>query len=120
MTWSYDPTKLATSPKDRMRFEIGDVDQNDPLLQDEEILFALDTTNSFAYAKVKCAEALANRYAHEATTKTGPLAYELGQRAELWAKKLAQYKSEAAGTGAPTATNLDKAPSFTKGMHDYS
>lgn len=123
MAWTYDPTKIATSPKDRLRFELGDVNENDPLLQDEEILAAIEMTSNLLEAKIKCAEALANRYAHEASVSVGSMSYQLSQRAELWAKKLAEYKKEAESmsVAAPSANAqaIAKKPYFRLGMHNY-
>jgi len=39
MSWSYDVTALATSLKDQIRLRIGDTDESDPIMQDEEITF---------------------------------------------------------------------------------
>ena len=42
MTFTWDPTTLATSELQQVRLTIGDKDSNKPLLTDEEIEFRLD------------------------------------------------------------------------------
>jgi len=64
MTWTYtfDPT---SSPKDTVRFLIGDVVEANPLLQDEEIYFSLNEVNMEPY------RAAANSCANLAAQFTG-------------------------------------------------
>lgn len=64
MTWTYtfDPT---SSPKDAVRFLIGDVVEATPLLQDEEIAFSLSEVNFEPY------RAAANSCANLAARFTG-------------------------------------------------
>ena len=65
--WTYDPTNLdKETPEGRkniVRFLVGDVDTNDPQLQDEEIQFALDTANGKTYgAAISVISAIISRY----------------------------------------------------------
>jgi hypothetical protein len=41
VAFSYDPAKLADSPRDQVRFRLGDTFADDVMLQDEEIDFLL-------------------------------------------------------------------------------
>lgn len=82
MTWSYsgDP---STTPKDKVRFLIGDTEQNDPLLQDEEINFALTlTSDDAAKAAVKCCEAALAKVSKSVDYEIGPESVKASQRAE--------------------------------------
>lgn len=53
MSWSYNPTDLVTSTAsgrlNTVRLLIGDTDESDPLLSDEEIVFSLGQTNDNVY-----------------------------------------------------------------------
>lgn len=124
MAWSYsgDP---ASSLKDRLRFEIGDVIAADPVISDEELNFCLaQNGNNVKRAKATAAEAIAARYAHEVNTKVGPLNFDLAQRAKEWAEKAQRFRREAAGAAAPSAGGIYDSsgalsdPYFKKGMHD--
>ena len=52
--WSYDPANLSKdTPEGRkniVRLIVGDTEEVDPQVQDEEILFALDTNNNKIYS----------------------------------------------------------------------
>ena len=53
MAWTYDPTNLDKETeegrKNIVRFTIGDTDEGDPQVQDEEILFCLDSAQNKIY-----------------------------------------------------------------------
>lgn len=131
MTWSYDPSKLATSDKDRMRLTLGDTDENDQLLQNEEIQYFLDSTGDFDRAAAKCCEAIAMKFKKEANTKVGPMTLELAKRAELWEEKAQDFLTRARAVAVPSVGGLSQAekddalantdrtgPYFRTGMHD--
>ena len=42
MSWSYDATQLAISVKDQVRLLIGDTNELEPLIEDEELMFYVD------------------------------------------------------------------------------
>ena len=96
MTWTYtqDPT---SSVKDAVRFLIGDTNEGDPLLQDEEIYFNLSEVNMDAYraASNSCYN-LAAQFTQQATNvskSVGGLSLSQGygdraQRFERLAKDL--------------------------------
>ncbi len=132
MAWSYsgDPT---TSDRDRLRFELGDTDQADPLLQDEEIDYCLARESTFVGALARAAEAVAQRFAREASTRVGQLSLDLAARARQWSERAKEYRRLAAAAHAPSAGGVslaDKAaalsdpdrpkPYFRLGMHDYA
>jgi hypothetical protein len=74
MTWSYSPSDIATSVRDQVRFLIGDVNEADELLQDEEIDFILTQTSGAYYAAARCCQAIAAGFGREVSVKVGHLA----------------------------------------------
>lgn len=73
MTWSYDVATISSSTTVQVRFIIGDTDQADQLLQDEEIAFALTEYPNINYAAARCCEAIAALFARKVTTQVGSL-----------------------------------------------
>lgn len=73
MTWTYDLTDLATSERDQIRLEIGDVVQRtDGLtLADEEIAQAVSVEGNFWGAAARCCELLATRFLQKADIRLG-------------------------------------------------
>jgi len=72
MAWSYsgDP---SSSPLDAVRFEIGDTDESDALLQNEEIMYVLDEEmDSVLRAALRCCENIIARFSREVNKKIGP------------------------------------------------
>lgn len=53
MSWSYNPADLVTTTAsgrlNTVRLLIGDTEESDPILQDEEIIFSLGQTNENVY-----------------------------------------------------------------------
>lgn len=62
MSWTYsgDP---STSPKDAVRFTIGDTDSTDPILTDEEINYLLTLKNSVSGAAHESCQRIVAKYA---------------------------------------------------------
>lgn len=87
MSWSYsaDPT---SSPKDAVRFLIGDTNPTTPLVQDEEIAFSLGEVNNEPYrAASNTCFSLASQFIQLAETETKTvgglsLSKSYGDRAE--------------------------------------
>jgi hypothetical protein len=63
MTWNYDPT-MAT-PKDQVRWLVADTDAQDPLEQDEEILFVLAGQPNVTRAAATVARQIARQFARQ-------------------------------------------------------
>lgn len=66
--WTYDPTNLSQATeegrKNIVRLLVGDTDESDPQLQDEEIIFALSSNRDKVYtAGVFVVNAILSRYA---------------------------------------------------------
>ncbi len=130
MSWTYsgDP---AGSDLDAVRFEIGDTIDLDPLLQDNEILHALNLESTVLRAAVRCCEALARKFARQADSKLGPLDVKASQRALAYERLAQQLRSRIASSNAPYLGGLSKAeqqldaqntdlkkPAFRRGIMD--
>jgi len=65
MTWTYsgDP---SNSSKDAVRFTIGDTDDTDELVSDEEIAYLISIHNGVGMAAVGAARAVAAKYSRKA------------------------------------------------------
>lgn len=84
MTWTYDgPNGSAV---DRVRLLIGDTDETDPLLQDEEIAFFLGEAGDSIYqAAHDCCYAVGSKFARMATSKSvGDLSLSYSDRARAF------------------------------------
>lgn len=74
MAWSYDESNLSTTTVNGrlnvVRLLLGDTDENDQQVQDEEALFSLaQTNNNTYYAAAWCARTVASKYSRLVTTK---------------------------------------------------
>lgn len=70
--WTYDPSDLNNTTeegrKNIVRLLVGDTDQSDPQLEDEEILFALGDNNNRLYsAAVMCVNLILSKYSRLVT-----------------------------------------------------
>ncbi len=73
MTWTYGLSSLDTTPKDQVRFLVGDTLREDPQLQDEEISYLLGIESGPYFAAARACEAIAALYARKVTTTVGDL-----------------------------------------------
>lgn len=106
MTWEYsgDP---STSDKDAVRFLLGDTNDADQQLQDEEIAWLLlQHTNPFL-AGALGAERIASKYARLTSKSVGGLSISYGDRQSQYSNLAAALREEAERTGAtPTPFSL--------------
>jgi len=83
--WTYSGNPKS-SPKDEVRFLIGDTDDSEPLLQDEEIKYILTVTpsagtSSYNYgAAAVAAKSIAAKFARERDKTVGSLSLRKAQR----------------------------------------
>lgn len=102
MTWTYDPTQLADSEKDRVRLEIGDTDEGDQLLQDEEILHALSVERDFWGACARCCEQIGRVFLRKANRQLGRmLRIEYTTTARQWDEMAQRLRKKSLGTAVP-------------------
>ncbi|MGH9202204.1 MAG: hypothetical protein ACRD2A_13325 [Vicinamibacterales bacterium] len=134
MTWSYsqDPTQ---STRDAVRFLVGDTDENDPQLQNEEIDYLITKYVVAELAATQAARTLAARYSRYADRVIGELRISYSQRAANYRElviTLTELASTAGGVPRPYAggirvsdKDVDEADTdvpgrFRMGMHDLS
>ncbi len=102
MTWSYATAQLATSKLMQVRFLIGDTQPSDPLVQDEEVAFALSQrTSPYGAAAILC-RAISARLSREADTVDKDLRTTLSARATAYARRAADYEAQANIFGGAT------------------
>ena len=131
MTWTYgrDP---AASNRDAVRFLVGDTDNADPLVTDEEIAYALtlEPTNTLTAARV--AEALAAKFSRYANQSVGDLSISYSDRVRQLKELAKQLRAEgtisaatpfaggiSAADKASRASDSDRVVTAVKvGVHD--
>jgi hypothetical protein len=129
MAWSYsgDPSMSA---KDEVRFLIQDTDASDPLVSDEEILYALGGAGGALVAAAHVAGVLAFRFARACDTSIGDYSVSLSSVAERYRLLAKKLESEAHMASAiPYAGGISRAdkrmreqdsdrtePAFARGM----
>jgi hypothetical protein len=132
MGWEYDPSALATSAKDRVRLAIGDTDAAAPLLQDEEITFAItEEGDDELRAAARCCEQISRFFLRKPDVRLGrSLELKYASMAKQYAEMAAELRKRAIGTAIPYAggrllsekTDLASdtgavQPLFTKTLH---
>ena len=123
MTWTYDPATMATNARDQIRFELGDTDTDDQLLQDEEIDYAYAAQSSDLWGTVaRCARAISFKLARQAKSITsGPLQVSLIDRARQYADLAKAAEAKVARKGLPLVVTVEDGvrQTFHQGMHDH-
>ncbi len=89
MSWTYDPTQLATSTLYQVRLEIQDTDATNPLLQDEEIDYAVAQEANRWGAAARCSEILSRKFSMMADRRMGLRLFV------IYTKMAAQYATTA-------------------------
>ena len=123
MSFSYNPALPADL--DVIRFTLGDTETTEPLLQDAEITAVLaQTSGAVNLAAAICAESIGRRFLREASTRVGPVSFDLSKRAEMWMKEALRLRSlgniamPVAGGIVDAVTGELKPPLFTRLMDD--
>lgn len=115
MSFSYSGNPKS-SPLDEARFLIGDTDKGSPIMQDEEILYIIDTytagTNTFKYQLFNRAATL---FARDIKRSLGPQSEDPTDRLNYYKEQAEYYKSLVAiGGVSPPKYAYPKI--FRKGM----
>lgn len=133
MTWSYNPSLLATNAKDAVRLLIGDVLSSDPQLQDEEVAYMLSSRGTLYGAAAECCRALASKFGRSVDQQAGTSKLFYSQMSKAYTLKSIEFevKSTLSGYAVPYAggislidkqmqdLNADRVtPTFTKGIMD--
>lgn len=80
MTWTYDVRELQTNGKDTVRLLLGDTDDSEQLLQDEEISAFLAGNANVYKAAWKGAQAIAALFARRVDKSVGDLHLSASQK----------------------------------------
>ena len=96
--WTYvDP---ALSDVEAVRFYIGDTNEKDPLLSDQEVEFALSIRSDDPLrAAIVCAGALAARFARESSYRIGQVSETYKQKSEAYERREKNLRSMLALSG---------------------
>jgi hypothetical protein len=97
MTATYFAPELSTSALFRLRFRIGDTDVDAPLLQDEEIEWAIDETSGEDAALVYLARTLLTRYGAQPKSVRLPdgTSADFSDRVTIWSDLIARLDTGA-------------------------
>ncbi len=102
MTWSYDPTQLATNEVYQVRNEIGDVDVNYQLLQNEEITWNLSQERDFWSGCARCVEQIARLFLRKADVRLGrSMQIQYAKMSEQYLLMAKSLRQKALGTVPP-------------------
>lgn len=117
MSWSYDPSKLKDSPKDQVRLLIGDTEEDDPLLQDEEIQFYLDQhPNDIKRCSLECVNVIITRICNTPDYTLGPYSESNANRLKAFQTLQQDLSAQVVGYNAPLADSPSTAPIFAYDM----
>jgi hypothetical protein len=100
MSWSYSPSDLNTTTAsgrlNTARLLVGDTDSTDPLVQNEEILFALSQTgNNVYYAAVWICRTIAAKFSRMVTTTLdGSLSANYSDKAKQYNQLAVQIEAQ--------------------------
>jgi len=80
---TYDPAQINDGGLNQMRFELGDVDDSDFYLSDEEINASLEG-KTFKRAELMLVESLIARFSYETDLRVDKWEAKLSQRLTAW------------------------------------
>lgn len=113
MSWSYDVSTLASNLKDQVRLRLGDTDEADPVLQDEEIyLYLGEATELTPSLLVKCLDACLAKVAGLPDYKLGPYQENHSNRLSMWKALKDELEAAMQSQHAPLSKNPTTAPIF--------
>lgn len=118
MLWTYtgDP---GDSPKDAVRFLLGDTDPDDKQLSDPEINFMLSRWGGNIYkAAAEAARTIGGRYARQTDKQVGDLRLNFSQRSEKYFAIAAELERTAYKRVAPFAGGISKSQKQTQEKDD--
>ena len=96
MAWSYSGNP-GSSPKDTVRFLIGDTENCDQLLQDGEIVWVLGQYNNAPInAAVRCCETIISKFSRLADESVGQVRISFSQKAKGYRDMLRDLRNRLA------------------------
>lgn len=108
MSWTYSGNP-ASSDNDKVRFLVGDTDETDQLVQDEEIAYALTTQPTAELAAALVAEAIAAKFARQVDSTVGRVSESASQRAMAFRERAKELRSNIALLARPSFGGLSQA-----------
>jgi hypothetical protein len=108
MAYTYNIANIMTNTKDKMRFELGDVntDPSSAALTDEEIIAVIAYYSDDWYtAKLKLVESVCMRFQTEVSTSIGGVSFDLSERARRWTELYEKMKKEVNQSNPPVLFN---------------
>lgn len=92
--WTYSGNP-SDSSLDEARFLIGDTDEADPLISDEELNYVISHNKVMYSACAICCETLARKFSREIASQmgSGALQVQAQQRAEAFAKRAVELRA---------------------------
>jgi hypothetical protein len=86
MGWTYDPSALMTSPLYQVRLLIGDTNNADELLQDEEINFQIAQEGNIYFSAAACCRSLVAKFGRLVDKGVGSLHLSASQKGKQYAE----------------------------------
>ncbi len=119
MSWNYTGNP-SSSDTDAVRFLVGDVDEATPLVQDEEIAWALSSEPNVYRAAATICDTISARYAKAVSRTVGGLSLDESGKYRQYAElaKTLRVQARQRVLAAPLLTQEDSGVYFFKGMHD--
>lgn len=108
MGWNYSG-RPDLNERDKVRFLIGDTCKENPLVQDEEIQFALGKFPEVELAAALCCRALAAKFSRQVSTTVGGVSRSCSDIAKAFSDRAKELDPDDATTGGAAALVL---PSF--------
>ena len=121
MSWSYDATQLEISVKDQIRLLIGDTNENEHLIEDEEIMFYVDQhPDDITRAALDCVGTIITRITSTPDYKLGPYSESNASRLEAFKSVKAQLENQIVGYQPPLMQQPTTTPIFKYGVASES
>ena len=126
MNFSYNPALINDHNLNQMRFELGDVFVEEPAkttyLTDEEIIAAIEGSQSWRRAKFRLVETLLRRFSYEVDVEIKEASWKLNQRVDewkdLWKRLKSELEVEELGSAFGFTGGKTRPPIFRIGMND--
>ena len=116
MTWTYSGNP-ALSDIDKYRFLVSDTDPNEPLLQDQEIQFILDSHQEENYRLYELFQKIADVLAREIKKSLGPQSEDPSGRQQYYQRRANFYRNACFSVGI-SKPKYSQPQSFRKGLHN--
>lgn len=131
MTWTYSGNPSSTN-RDAVRFLVGDTDNTDQLVTDEEIAYMLAEEGSASMAAARVCRSLASKFARYMDQSVGDLNVSYSQRYRQYTELANRLESDGSSrVGVPYAGGISQAnkdaitsdtdrvqPAIKIGVHD--